>query len=165
MLKILQARLQKYQDNSLLFCLLILSEGFYSAKPESYLDPLDLTESGNVTDSFPIYSERRRMKSRFRETVIYPTRYLALISGWKRRICCVRVKWNRTYGPCSPMSSACLWYVENFSQRISLIRKMRKQENSQRRTNNNNVFIKHIQGTFSRAIDNILSHILWTHKY
>ena len=37
-------------------------------------------------------------------------------------------------------------------------------ENSQRRPNNNNVVIKHSQGplnSFSRAIDNILSHILW----
>ena len=57
--------------------------------------------------------------------------------------------------------------VENFSQRISLIRKVRNaetKENSLRRLNNN-VVIKHSQGrtfsSFSRAIDNILSHILW----
>ena len=56
--------------------------------------------------------------------------------------------------------------VENFSQRISLIRKVRNaetKENSLRRLNNN-VVIKHSQGrtfsSFSRAIDNILSHIL-----
>ena len=53
------------------------------------------------------------------------------------------------------MSSACLLSVENFSQRISLIREMRNaetKENSQRRlnnnnnNNNNNVVIKHGQG-------------------
>ena len=48
------------------------------------------------------------------------------------------------------MSSVCLLYVENFSQRISLIREMRNaeiKENSQRRlNNNNNVVIKHGQG-------------------
>ena len=93
------------------------------------MDLIDFTESGSVIDSFLISSERRRMKSRFREPIIYPIRYLALISDWKRRICCVRVKWSRTYGPCSPMSSACLWYVEKFSQRISLIRNMRTHEN------------------------------------
>ena len=51
-----------------------------------------------------------------------------------------------------PMSSAGLLSVENFSQRISLIREMRNaetKENSQRRlnnNNNNNVVIKHGQG-------------------
>ena len=48
-----------------------------------------------------------------------------------------------------PMSSACVLPVENFSQRISLIREMRKaetKENSQRKLNNNNVVIKHSQG-------------------
>ena len=56
--------------------------------------------------------------------------------------------------------------VENFCQRISLIREVRiteTKENSLRRLNNN-VIIKHSQGrtssSFSRAIDNILSHIL-----
>ena len=47
------------------------------------------------------------------------------------------------------MSSACLLPVENFSQRISLIREVRNaetKENSQRRPNNNNVVIKHSQG-------------------
>ena len=45
--------------------------------------------------------------------------------------------------------SACLLPVENFSQKISLIRKMRNaetKENSQKRLNNNNVVIKHSQG-------------------
>ena len=46
-----------------------------------------------------------------------------------------------TYGPCPPptMSSACLLSVENFSQRISLIREVRNEEikeNNQRRLNN-----------------------------
>ena len=44
---------------------------------------------------------------------------------------------------CLPLS------VENFSQRISLIREMKNtetKENSQRRPNNNNVVIKHSQG-------------------
>ena len=46
------------------------------------------------------------------------------------------------------MSSACLLPVENFSQRISLIREVRQaetKENSKRRLNNNNVVIKHSQ--------------------
>ena len=81
--------------------------------------------------------------------------------------------WNRAgpyapspQAPHHPMSSACLLSVENFGQRISLIREMRHaetKENSQRRPNNNNVVIKHSQGPFfSRVIDNILSHLLWT---
>ena len=44
------------------------------------------------------------------------------------------------------MSSACLLSVENFSQRISLIREVRNAEtkgNSQKRLNNNNVVTKH----------------------
>ena len=64
------------------------------------------------------------------------------------------------------MSSACLLSVENFSQRISLIREVRyaeTKENSQRRLNNNNVIIKHSQGplVLSQGLrDNILGHIL-----
>ena len=49
----------------------------------------------------------------------------------------------------SPMSSACLLPVENFSQKISLIREVRNaetKENSQRRLNNNDVVTKHSQG-------------------
>ena len=48
------------------------------------------------------------------------------------------------------MSSACLLPMENFSQRISLIRELRNVEtkgNCQKRLNNkNNVGIKHSQG-------------------
>ena len=47
------------------------------------------------------------------------------------------------------VSSACLLPVENFNQRISLIRKVRDaetKENSLRRLNNNNIVIKHSQG-------------------
>ena len=47
------------------------------------------------------------------------------------------------------MSSAYLLPVENFSQRISLIREVRNaktKEKSLRRLNNNNVVIKHSQG-------------------
>ena len=50
------------------------------------------------------------------------------------------------------MSSACLLSVENFSQRISLIRKVRNtetKENGQKRPNNNNVIIKHSQGSLA----------------
>ena len=52
--------------------------------------------------------------------------------------------WNRAglYGPCPTMSSTCLLSVENFSQRISLIREVRNaetKENSQRELNNNNI--------------------------
>ena len=69
----------------------------------------------------------------------------------------------------APHHVLCLRFVcGNFSQRISLIREVRNGEtnkNIQRRPNNNtNVVIKHSQGPlvlFSRAIDNILSHILW----
>ena len=46
-------------------------------------------------------------------------------------------------------SSACLLSLENFNQRISLIREMRNvgtKENSQRRPNKNNVVIQHSQG-------------------
>ena len=46
-------------------------------------------------------------------------------------------------------SSACLLSVDNFSQRISLIREVRNaetKENSLRRLNNNTVVIKHGQG-------------------
>ena len=56
------------------------------------------------------------------------------------------------------MSSACLLPVENFSQRISLIREVRNvetKENSLRRLNNNTVVIKHRQGPF------LPSHGLW----
>ena len=55
-------------------------------------------------------------------------------------------------GPCRPPPptfSACLLPVENFSQKISLIREVRNaetKENSQGRLNNNNVVIKHSQG-------------------
>ena len=51
--------------------------------------------------------------------------------------------------PQPPMSSVCFLPVENFNQRISLIRKVRNaktKENSQRRLNNNNIVIKHSQG-------------------
>lgn len=47
------------------------------------------------------------------------------------------------------MSSACVLSVEDFSQRIILIRKVRNvgtKENSQRRLKNNNLVIKHSQG-------------------
>ena len=47
------------------------------------------------------------------------------------------------------MSSVCLLPVENFSQKISLIREVRNAEtkkNSQRRLSNNNVVIKNSQG-------------------
>ena len=61
------------------------------------------------------------------------------------------------------MPSAC----GKLSQRIGLIRQMRNAErkgNSQRRVNNNTLVIKHSQGpsqgSFSMAIDNILSHIM-----
>ena len=50
--------------------------------------------------------------------------------------------------PPPTMSSACLLPVENFSQRISLVREVRNAEtkgNCQRRLNNN-VVIKHSQG-------------------
>ena len=54
--------------------------------------------------------------------------------------------------------------VENFCQRISLIREVRiteTKENSLRRLNNNNVIIKpRTFSSFSRAVDNILSHIV-----
>ena len=51
--------------------------------------------------------------------------------------------------PSHPTFSACLFSVENFSQRISLIREIRNaetKENSQKRLNNNNVVIKHSRG-------------------
>ena len=47
------------------------------------------------------------------------------------------------------MSYVCLLPVENFSQKISLIREVRNAEtkkNSQRRLSNNNVVIKNSQG-------------------
>ena len=50
--------------------------------------------------------------------------------------------------PC-PMSSSWLLSVGNLRGRMSLIKEMRKAEtkaNSQRRSNNNNVVIKHSQG-------------------
>ena len=53
--------------------------------------------------------------------------------------------------PAPTMSSACLLPVENFSQR-SLIREERNVEtkdNSQRRLNNNNMVIKHSQGSLA----------------
>ena len=62
-------------------------------------------------------------------------------------------EWSRTPWslptPPRPTSYACLFSVENFSQRISLIREIRNEEtkeNSQKRLNNNNVVIKHSQG-------------------
>ena len=62
-------------------------------------------------------------------------------------------------------TSVCLLSVENFCRRISLITEVRSvetKENSERRLNNSYVVIKHSQGysSFSRAIDNILGHIL-----
>ena len=63
------------------------------------------------------------------------------------------LKWSRTpwslLTPPRPTSYSCLFSVENFSQRISLIREIRNaetKENSQKRLNNNNVVIKHSQG-------------------
>ena len=59
--------------------------------------------------------------------------------------------WNRAgpYGPSLPsMPSACLSSMENFSQRLILIRELRNvetKENNQRRLNNNSVVIKHSQ--------------------
>ena len=57
---------------------------------------------------------------------------------------------DHIYGPCHPtMLSAYLLPVENFSQRISLIKEVRNsetKENSQRRLNNNNVVFKHSRG-------------------
>ena len=55
--------------------------------------------------------------------------------------------------------------IENFNQKLSLIRKVKNEEtkeNSKRRLNNNNVVLKHkeLYSSFSRAIDIILSHIL-----
>ena len=55
--------------------------------------------------------------------------------------------WNRTGPP--TMSSAYLLPVENFNQKVSLIREVKNaetKENSLRRLNNNNVIIKHSQG-------------------
>lgn len=48
-----------------------------------------------------------------------------------------------TYPPCPLLAFLA---VENFSQRISLIREMRSAETEQRRPTNNNVVIKHSQG-------------------
>ena len=51
--------------------------------------------------------------------------------------------------PPPPTFSACLLPVENFNQRMSLIREVRNietKENSLKRLNNNNVVIKHSQG-------------------
>ena len=60
--------------------------------------------------------------------------------------------------PPSTMSSACLLSVENFSQKISLIREVgnaETKENSQRKLNNNNIVPKHSQGPL------VLSQGLW----
>ena len=60
-----------------------------------------------------------------------------------------RTLWSLPPPPPCPMFSACLLPVENFSQRISLIREVRNaetKENSQGRLNNNNVVINHSQG-------------------
>ena len=54
--------------------------------------------------------------------------------------------------PPPTMSSACLLPVENFGQRISLIREVRNVEtkaNSQRTLDNNNAVIKHTQGALA----------------
>ena len=51
--------------------------------------------------------------------------------------------------PPPTMFSACLLSLQNFRQRISIVREVRNvetKENSQRRPNNNNVVIKHSQG-------------------
>ena len=60
------------------------------------------------------------------------------------------LKQRGLYDPCAfTVSSACLLPVENFSQRIGLIREVRNaetKENSQRRLNNNNAIIKDNQG-------------------
>ena len=51
--------------------------------------------------------------------------------------------------PHAIMSSACLLSVENFSQKVSLIREVRNVEtkgNSLKRLNDKNVLIKHSQG-------------------
>ena len=67
--------------------------------------------------------------------------------------------------PRPTMSSACLLSLEK-KKKTGLIREVRNvetKENNQRRSNKNNVVIKHSQGplsSFSRAIDTILSHIL-----
>ena len=64
------------------------------------------------------------------------------------------VKHSTTYRLCCPppqppRSFACRLSVDNFSQRVSLIRELRNaetKENSQRKPNTNNVVIKHRQG-------------------
>ena len=62
------------------------------------------------------------------------------------------------------MTSACLLSVENFSQRISLIREARNgetKENCHRRLKNNTVVIKHSQGplVFSQELEIIFRAI------
>ena len=65
--------------------------------------------------------------------------------------------------PC-PLPAFCLWKI--LAKELSLIKEVRKdktKENNQRRSSNNNVVTKNSQGpfsSFSRAIENILSHIL-----
>ena len=61
------------------------------------------------------------------------------------------IKRGRSLPPpaCPLQSSTCLLYLENFIQRISLIREVRNVEtkgNNQRRLDNNNVVIEHSQG-------------------
>ena len=68
------------------------------------------------------------------------------IQGWLNLL----LQGARLYGPWPLiMSSVCLSSVENFSQRIGLIREVTNtetKENKQRRLNNNNVVIKYSQG-------------------
>ena len=78
-----------------------------------------------------------------------------------------RTLWSLCHHPTAPSFLSAFFSMENFkrSERISLISEMRNAEtkkNSQRRLNNNNVVINLTQVLllFSRAIDNILSHIL-----
>ena len=73
---------------------------------------------------------------------------------------CILLKQSRTLWslPPSTVSIGCLLPVENFNQRMSLIREVRNietKENSLKRLNNNNVVIKHSQGPL------VLSQGLW----
>ena len=75
----------------------------------------------------------------------------------------VKMKRSRTLWSVPSTSSACLLSVRNLSQRISLIREVRQCRNKGKESNKINNSSHEASKTFSsfsRTIDNILSHTL-----
>ena len=110
---------------------------------------------------YPIKRPLFRMCHGRRQVLYLLSRFFSCVQPWKIN----KVKQSRTLWslPRPTMSSACLLSLEKKTGLIIEVRNVETKENNQRRPNKNNVVIKHSQGplsSFSRAIDNTLSHNL-----